>query len=130
MSSSRLAPVLRLAFGIFAATMFAADPAQRPGIQVPPGFEVTRVAGAPLVQFPMLGGFDDRGRLFLAENAGVNLDEKALAEQKPSRIRMLEDTDGDGVFDRSTIFAEGLTFPQGAQWFDGALYVASPPSIW
>lgn len=102
----------------------------KPPINVPPGFEVTRVAAAPLVNFPMLGGFDDRGRLFVAENAGVNLDETALAEQKPSRVIMLEDTDGDGVFDRSTVYADKLTFPQGVQWLDGALYVASPPSIW
>jgi len=99
-------------------------------ITVPPGYEIVRVAAAPLVNFPMLGGFDDRGRLFIAENAGVNLDEVALAAQKPSRIVMLEDTDGDGVFDRSSVFADKLTFPQGAQWLDGALYVASPPSIW
>src|SRR5207245_2165223 len=86
--------------------------------------------GAPLVKFPMLGGFDERGRLFVAENAGVNLDQDLLAQQKPSRIIVLEDTDGDGVFDRSSVFADGLTFPQGVQWHDGALYVASPPSIW
>ena len=45
-------------------------------------------------------------------------------------IRMLEDTDGDGRFDRSTLFADKMTFPQGAAWYRGALYVASPPSIW
>ncbi|MBI5769169.1 MAG: HEAT repeat domain-containing protein [Verrucomicrobia bacterium] len=100
------------------------------GIQVPPGFEITRVAAAPLVNFPMMGGFDDRGRLFVAENAGVNLDEKELAAHPPSRVIVLEDTDGDGTFDRSAVFADKLTFPQGVLWLDGALYVASPPSIW
>ena len=99
-------------------------------IQVPAGFEVVRAVAPSVVTFPMLGSFDDRGRLFLAENAGVNLDEKALEEQLPSRIRMLEDTDGDGVFDRSTIFADKLAFPQGALWHDGALYVTSAPSLW
>ncbi|HUR57830.1 MAG TPA: PVC-type heme-binding CxxCH protein [Opitutaceae bacterium] len=99
-------------------------------IQVPQGFEVIPVAGQPLVNFPMLAGFDDRGRLFVAENAGVNLDQDALAKEKPSRITMLEDINGDGVFDRSSVFADQLTFPQGVQWHDGALYVASPPSIW
>jgi putative membrane-bound dehydrogenase-like protein len=100
------------------------------GITVPEGFEVIAAAKAPLISFPMLGGFDDRGRLFLAENAGVNLDEKTLDAQLPSRIRMLEDTDGDGVFDRSTVFADKFAFPQGALWHDGALYVTSAPSIW
>ncbi|MDO8539331.1 MAG: HEAT repeat domain-containing protein [Opitutaceae bacterium] len=99
-------------------------------LQVPAGFEVTPVAGAPLINFPMLGGFDDRGRLFIAENAGVNFDDKELQEKLPSRITMLEDTDGDGVFDRSSVFADKLAFPQGAAWHEGALYVTSAPSIW
>ncbi|NBX34585.1 hypothetical protein EBR16_04405, partial [bacterium] len=53
----------------------------------------------------------------------------ALAEQA-GRIVMLEDRDGDGVFDRSTVFADGLTVPKGACWLAGSLYVASPPGIW
>jgi len=99
-------------------------------IQVPDGFEVVPVALPPLVRFPMLGNFDERGRLFLAENAGVNLDEKELDAKLPSQITLLEDTDGDGVFDRSSVFADRLAFPQGALWYEGALYVTSAPSVW
>jgi len=43
---------------------------------------------------------------------------------------MIEDTNGDGQFDKSTIFADKMTFPQGALWHDGALYVASSGGIW
>ena len=43
---------------------------------------------------------------------------------------MLEDTDNDGRFDRSTVFADKMTYPMGAAWHNGALYVASPPYIW
>ena len=118
-----------LAIGTCPTAVSAAE-STHAAIQVPDGFEVTPAALGSLVTFPMLGHFDERGRLFLAENAGVNLDEKALAEQLPSRIRMLEDTNGDGVFDRSTIFADKLAFPQGVLWHDGALYVTSAPSIW
>ena len=39
---------------------------------------------------------------------------------------MLEDTDGDGTFDKRTVFADKLTFPSGALWHRGALYVTSP----
>lgn len=99
-------------------------------IQVPAGFEVVPVALPPLVSFPMLADFDDRGRLFIAENAGVNLDEEELERQRPSRITLLEDTDGDGIFDRSSLFADQLAFPMGAQWHDGALYVTSAPGLW
>ncbi len=101
-----------------------------PPIQVPPGFEVTIAAGPDLVRHPMMAGFDERGRLFVAESAGLNLRAADLEEQLPNFIRMLEDTDGDGRFDRSTIFADKLTLPMGALWHRGALYVASPPYIW
>jgi glucose/arabinose dehydrogenase len=43
---------------------------------------------------------------------------------------MLEDTDNDGTFDKSTVFADKMTFPQGACWLNGSLYVGSPPGIW
>ena len=130
-SSRLVSRALALALGVAGgfAPVGAAEPSGG-GLQVPEGFEVIAAARAPLVSFPMLGNFDERGRLFLAENAGVNLDEKALEAELPSRIRMLEDTDGDGVFDRSSVFADKLAFPQGALWHDGALYVTSAPSVW
>ncbi|HEV3137248.1 MAG TPA: PVC-type heme-binding CxxCH protein [Pirellulales bacterium] len=99
-------------------------------LRVPAGFTVELVAAAPLVQHPIMAGFDDRGRLFVADNAGLNLPADELLSQLPNMIRMLEDTDGDGRFDKSTLFADKMTFPQGAAWFRGALYVASPPCIW
>ena len=101
-----------------------------PPFEVPPGFEVTLAAGGDLVRHPMMAGFDERGRLFVAESAGMNLRAADLEEQLPNCVRMLEDTDGDGRFDRSTVFADKMTFPMGALWHRGALYVASPPYIW
>ena len=101
-----------------------------PDIQVPEGYTVELAAGPPLVKHPMMAAFDDRGRLFIAGAAGLNLRTADLEEQLPNYIRMIEDTDGDGRFDRSTIFADKMTLPQGALWHNGALYVASPPNIW
>lgn len=103
---------------------------QPPIITVPAGFTVELVAAPPLVGHPMMACFDERGRLYIAESAGFNLNEEQLAERRPNFIRRLEDTDGDGVFDRSTIFADKLMIPNGALWLDGALYVAEPPGIW
>ena len=99
-------------------------------IQVPDGFIVERVAAAPLVEHPMMACLDDRGRLFVAEAAGVNLRADALLTERPNGVRMLEDTDGDGRFDKSTVFADRMTLPMGVLWYRGALYTASPPSIW
>lgn len=101
-----------------------------PELKVPEGYQVELVAGPPLVQHPTMACFDDRGRLFVSENAGVNMSDTELEETLPNSIRMLEDTDDDGQFDRSTIFADHMTFPMGGAWHDGALYVAAPPNIW
>jgi putative heme-binding domain-containing protein len=121
-------PALSLLFPILLSSpLIASDPT---ALTVPEGFTVTTAAGAPLVGHPMMGCFDERGRLFLAESAGFNRDEKQLDATRPNFIRMIEDTDGDGVFDHSTIFADKLAIPNGAVWLDGALYVAEPPGIW
>lgn len=123
--------VLAVLFCVFFASprgVGASDGTER--LHVPEGFVVERVAGPPLVEHPMTAGLDDRGRLFVAENAGVNLDFKQLQQDPPSKILLLEDTSGDGVFDRRTVFADKLTFPTGALWHDGALYVCSAPSVW
>ncbi len=97
---------------------------------LPAGFSANLVAGPPLVTHPTMGCFDDTGRLFVCNNAGVNMSAEELEQHLPNSINMLEDLDADGVFDRTTVFADKMTFPMGAAWHAGALYVASPPNIW
>ena len=99
-------------------------------IHVPEGFSVEVAAAPPLVKHPMMATFDDRGRLFIAESAGENLRRADLEEQLPNFVRMIEDTTGDGKFDKSTVFADKMTFPQGALWHQDSLYVASSGGIW
>jgi putative membrane-bound dehydrogenase-like protein len=99
-------------------------------LTVPDGFEIEVVAAPPLVERPIVADFDEEGRLYVTESSGSNDKvEKQLAE-KPHRILRLEDTDGDGRFDRRVVFADRMMLPEGALWFDGSLYVAAPPSIW
>ena len=97
---------------------------------VPDGFEVEQVAGQPLVDRPVSADFDEQGRLYVTDSSGSNEAVKVQREKRPHRIRRLEDVDGDGRFDKSTLFADRLMFPEGALWFDGSLYVAAPPEIW
>ncbi|WP_417749858.1 PVC-type heme-binding CxxCH protein [Rosistilla oblonga] len=99
-------------------------------LTVPEGYSVELVAGPPMIQHPMMASFDDRGRLFVAESAGLNLRSDDLEEQLPNSIVMLEDTDRDGRFDRRSLFADKMTLPMGAAWHAGSLYVAAPPNIW
>lgn len=97
---------------------------------LPDGFEIEQVAGPPLVDRPITADFDEQGRLYVSDSSGSNDKvDKQLAE-KPHRILRLEDTDGDGHFDKSTVFADKMMFPEGTMWLDGSLYVAAPPSIW
>ncbi|HYE98527.1 MAG TPA: PVC-type heme-binding CxxCH protein, partial [Planctomycetota bacterium] len=103
---------------------------QDPPIRVPEGWAVEKAAGPPLVERPIMAGFDDRGRLYVADSSGVNLRFDKLMEAPPHRIVRLDDADGDGRFDRSVVFAERITFPMGSLWHAGALYVCAPPSVW
>ncbi len=98
-------------------------------IRVPEGFEVVRVAGADLTSYPMLGTVDERGRLFLCESSGHTQTNQQMTARPDYRVRVLEDTDGDGVYDRSKVFADRLTLPAGAVWTRGSLYVAAPPDL-
>lgn len=78
----------------------------------------------------MIVDMDDQGYLYVAESSGSNDDvEKQLAE-RPHRILRLEDLDGDGRFDRRTVFADKMMLPEGVLWHDGSVYVSAPPSIW
>lgn len=99
-------------------------------MHVPDGFTVEIAAEPPIVWHPMWACFDERGRLFVAESGGLNLNAEDLQKKPPSSILLLQDTRGDGHFDQSTVFADKMVFPQGVCWHDGALYVASPPYLW
>src|SRR5258708_1626946 len=126
---------VRLAWGVgFVSCLLELQAAQykfpTQTLTVPDGFEVEQVAGPPLVDRPISGSFDEQGRLYLTDSSGSNDKvEKQLAE-KPHRIVRLEDAAGQGRFDKSTVFAQHMMFPEGWLWFDGALYVSAPPSIW
>lgn len=101
-----------------------------PAHDLPEGYTLELAAASPLVTHPIMGCLDDRGRLYVGDAVGVNWNKAQLEANPPNRVLMLEDTDQDGIFDRSTVFADKMTFPQGACWLDGSLYVGSPPSLW
>src|SRR5215831_15550795 len=115
---------------IWTPVSVGADDVVAQRFRVPDGFVVEKVAGPPLVRYPLFACFDDSGRLYVAEGTGTNLPGTELVKLNLGKITRLEDTDQDGKFDRSTTFADGLVFPQGVLWHDGAVYVASHPSLW
>ncbi len=96
---------------------------------LPAGFEIELVAGPPLVNRPITADFDEQGRLYVADSSGSNDKIEVQLTTKTHRIVRLEDTRGDGRFDRATVFADRLMFPEGTMWLDGSLYVAAVPTI-
>ncbi len=98
--------------------------------RVPSGFTITRVTTPEMVQHPTMGCFDDRGRLYVCESAGTNAKAADLLKEPQDKIVRLEDTDGDGTFDRSVTFADKLVFPQGVLWHEGVVYTCSSPYLW
>jgi len=96
---------------------------------LPPGFTLEVAAEAPLVTHPIMACAGPNRSLFVGDAVGVNWNKAQLEAAPPNRILRLQDLDGDGRYDRSTVFADGLTFPQGALWHEGSLYVCSPPGL-
>src|SRR5205085_111149 len=83
---------------------------------LPDGFTIELAAAAPLADRPIICDFDEQGRLYVADSSGSTATAQKQLAEKPHRIVRLEDTDGDGVFDKQTIFADKMMFPEGAMW--------------
>ena len=99
-------------------------------IHVPKGFTVEQAAGPDLAPYVMFASLDDRGRLFLCQSTSPNTMTTEDMLKNPSYvIRLLEDTDGDGIYDKSKLFADRLPLPQGAVWYRGSLYVTAAPDL-
>ncbi len=97
---------------------------------LPEGFEIEVAAKSPLVERPITADFDELGRLYVTDSSGSNEPVQKQLANPTHRIVRVEDTDGDGRFDKSVVFADKMMFPEGTLWHDGSLYVAAPPSIW
>ena len=91
-----------------------------------PGFRVELVAAEPLVQDPVAFDWGPDGRLWVVEMADYPLG--IDSQGRPGgRVRCLQDTNGDGRFDRSTVYLDGLNFPNGVlAWKNGVLVSAAP----
>jgi putative membrane-bound dehydrogenase-like protein len=89
------------------------------------GYRMTLVAAEPLIASPVAMEFDAAGRLFVVEMR----DYSEQATENLGRVRMLTDSDHDGKFDDSTVFAEGLSWPTAITCYDGGVFVAAAPGI-
>ena len=93
------------------------------------GYRVNAWAAEPMVVQPMAFAWDDRGRLWVAENRDYESRSQGFSSAGTSRIVILEDTNHDGVADTRKVFMDGIIFPSAlAVGFDG-VFVAAPPNL-
>jgi putative membrane-bound dehydrogenase-like protein len=93
------------------------------------GFHMELIAAEPLVQSPVAAAFDADGNLYVAEMRDYPYKPKT-GHTPLGTIRLLRDTDGDGRFDQSHVFAEGLLWAAGIAPWKGGVFVTAPPDIW
>jgi len=98
-------------------------------IHAPKGFKVELAAAEPVVTSPVAIDWDAQGRLWVVEMLDYPLGVDG-AGKAGGRVRVLEDSDQDGRYDRSLLFAEGLSFPTGIlTWRDGVIITAAPEIV-
>ncbi len=96
----------------------------------PDGFRVNAFAAEPDVVQTFAFCFDDRGRVWVAENLNyVTRGSDSFDEGPKGRIIILEDTDGDGRFDDKKLFVDEIFFPSGLAIGFGGVWVGSPPNL-
>src|SRR4030095_6098316 len=102
------------------------------------GFRMDLLAAEPMVASPVAMAYDENGRAYVCEMRDYPYTDKPHHQRNRENptdeaigsVRLLEDTDGDGVFDKSTLFAEGLSWPTGVACWKGGVFVAATPDIW
>lgn len=95
------------------------------------GLKIQLVASEPMVQEPVVITFDEDGRLWVVEMRGFMPTIDGEGEDQPSgRVSILEDTDGDGLMDKSTIYLDSLIMPRALAVITGGALVAENEALW
>jgi mono/diheme cytochrome c family protein len=96
-----------------------------------PGYQVQLVASEPLVQDPIVAEFDGDGRLWVVEMQGYAVGQKMVNMEEPvGDVAILEDTDGDGIYDKRTVFQDKLILPRALKILDhGCALIGEPPDL-
>jgi len=93
---------------------------------VPEGFAVEVVASEPQIVNPVAMAIDERGRFWITESLEYPRREPGPGKD---RVKILEDTDGDGTADKFTVFLDGLNIPSGIAVGHGGVWIANSPDI-
>jgi mono/diheme cytochrome c family protein/glucose/arabinose dehydrogenase len=95
------------------------------------GLKIQLVASEPMVQDPVCINFDEDGRLWVVEMKGYMSDIKGDNEDvKNGTVKVLEDTNGDGMMDKSTIYLDSLILPRAIALIKGGILIAENNALW
>ncbi|MDQ6700411.1 MAG: HEAT repeat domain-containing protein [Acidobacteriota bacterium] len=94
--------------------------------QIDPAWRIDLFAGEPMFASPVAMDIDEDGRIYVVQNSGYPLD----TEDALGKIWLLEDTDGDGKPDKSTLFADKLVLPTGVMRWKKGILVTDAPNVW
>lgn len=99
-------------------------------MQISEDFKVEIFLTEPQVNSPVEMAFDENGRIYVAEMLDYP-DDPPPGKPVRSRIRLLEDNDGDGKYERSVIFADQVLQVSGLlPWKEGLLVTSAPDILW
>ncbi|MEW6306955.1 MAG: c-type cytochrome, partial [Verrucomicrobiota bacterium] len=99
--------------------------------QVAPGFRVELAAADPLVQDPVAMAIDPQGRLWVVEMRSYMPDLDGNGEDHPTgRVSVLEDKDGDGYFEKGTVFLDRIIMPRAICLVREGVLIGAPPKLW
>ena len=93
------------------------------------GYKVNVYASEPMITQPMAFCWDDKGRMWIAENRDYESRGKGFSNSGDSKILILEDVDKDGVVDKRTVFLEGIPFPSAIAVGHGGVFIGAPPNL-
>lgn len=98
-------------------------------IQVPPGYRLELFASEPEIINPIDMAWDEKGRLWVIETVDYPNTVREEDRVGDDRIKILEDTNGDGKADKSTIFADQLNIPTSLAFANGGVVVSQAPHV-
>ncbi len=98
-------------------------------IQQPVDFSIELFASEPDIQNPIAMAWDEKGRLWIMESVDYPNTFKETDGEANDRIKICEDTDGDGKADKFTVFADGLNIPTSMVFANGGIIVSMAPDF-
>lgn len=109
-------------------------------LHVAKGYEVKLIASEPLVQDPVFVDWDAKGRMWVVEMGDYpfapgettkdgKVGQGKVSDLQQGRIKILEDTNSDGVMDKATLILDGLKHPTGLAFWKGGVFVSAIPDI-